>query len=226
MFKSQKIINKHSQKYLIERSPLILAIIYAISIYFFPVIFYFSGIIAILILLLSLKKWETYKVLLLLSPLVSFPIYLFSEFQVPGYRLTLAILLYAILYGILFFDLKNWIQAKKLLYSITGLIIISITTLFYGAFIPQCYDVREGGKGITQEEVYKCKVINLYNKNAPSRYHMDRRFSFLQEDLVKALSQGVGFTSMIVALTLFFSTSNSYLKDRKKLLSGKRNKKQ
>ncbi|MEK7528843.1 MAG: hypothetical protein AAB592_03670 [Patescibacteria group bacterium] len=204
-------------------SPLIITGIFIIAIYFSParLLLFFSGFFAIAVLLSALKKWEAKKVLLILSPIVTYPLFLFfadrgNILNLPFHwlkNLTIYIAIYALLYGLVFKNLWTWLAANKRKFSILALTIIAVTTLFYGSLVAECYVTSNAENGVRQEDISKCRLFNLYN---PTGGRLSGSFSGIPDAMIKIPSQGVGFTSIVVMLTLIFFEGREYYEVKKK----------
>ncbi len=198
---------------------LILAGIFIIAIFFFPIVLYFSGFFVMAILLSCLKKREPHKVLIILSPIITYPLFLYIVIvssiilNLPFHwlqNLIIYIAIYALLYGLVFKNLWSWLAVNKRKFSILALTLVAAITLFHGSLAAECYVTSTAEKGVSREDVSKCRLFNLYLPDRSSG-----SFSSLTYAMIKIPAQGVGFTSIVVVLTLIFFEVKHYHKSGK-----------
>jgi len=116
------------------------------------------------------------------------------------------------LYGLVFKNLWTWLAPNRRKFTILALTLIASITLFYGSLAAECHVTSNAQKGVSQEDISKCRLFKLYS---PTENGLSGKFSGLPYAIIKIPSQGVGFTSIVVILTLiFFETKNGW-KSRK-----------
>jgi len=217
-------MNKKFIHQIIQYLPLIITGIFIIAIFFFPVLLYISGIFAIAVLLSCLKKRKTKHILIILSPIITYPLFLIvTKAYTDGsdilnlpfhwlHNLTIYIVIYAILYGLIFKNIWKWFALNKRRLSILALTIIAVVTLFYGFLAAECHVTSNAEKGVSQEEISKCKLFNLYN---PTRAELSGKFSGAPYAMIKIPTQGVGYASVIIVLILIYFEARQYNKSKK-----------
>lgn len=210
---------KQIKKYL----PLILAGIFVVALCFQPVLIYFTGFFAMAILISSLKQLEATKVLIILSPIVTYPLFLMLTGSFTDgndilnlqfhwlKNLTIYIILYTLISGLIFQNLWSWIAANKRKISILALTLMAAVTLFYGPLALECHFTSNAEKGVSQEDISRCDLFNLYN---PTGVSHSGTFSGVPYAMIKIATLGVGLTLIVVILTLIFFEAKYYIKTK------------
>ena len=160
-----------------------------------------------LLALIALKKWEPKKIILILSPIITYPLFLVLTtnglngglLNLPlhwYYALTIYILLFSIIYGLLLKNFWYWAYPEMVKMLAICLIIVSTFAFSYSVIAKDCDSISRAEKGITQTEIDKCKFFNLYQP----RYNND--FTGAYKASVNVGTQGPIFISGFLILNL------------------------
>lgn len=187
--------------------PLLLPVLFFVVVYFYPNLIVFSGIIGIMILLLSLKNpfknWK--RIWAILSTLVThfllLWIYLFAVF---GWDLMIyypfVTITFALIYLVVFWRIGGWIQQIKRKFLIGGLVCLTLITLVYGLIVVDCFS-DYGEKGyIVNNPVERCDKINVHLPVTDDEYEIGS----YNGRTIDLYNQFTGFTSIAVLIALFF----------------------
>jgi hypothetical protein len=159
-------ISPKSTKYFIS----IISILYILGILGTPgVVAPFTGFFLIAIVLFSLKEWKKRPLLLVLSLIITYPVFIFSVFyfasrsQIP-HSSTAGIIyfsIYSLIYIYLFRNLGSWIKNNNKA-LIIGLIVIDVVAFIYSNVLSYCNWVNVAEKGVLASQVEVCRYLNLY----------------------------------------------------------------
>ena len=166
-------INQNSTKYVIS----IIVILYILGILGTSgIVALFTGFFLMAIVLCSLKDWNKKQLIVILSPIITYPVFIFSLFylvsrsQIP-YSSTAGIiyfLIYCLIYIYLFRNLGNWIKKNNNKPLIVGLIVINAVAFVYDNVLGYCGWVNVAEKGVLESQIETCRYLHLYNPGVGS----------------------------------------------------------
>lgn len=181
--------------------------IYIFGVIFSPSMLLATGFFIMLLALMSLEKLDGSKILLILSPVITYPlfvmlfVYLYS--MLPTFQFEICFILFALIYGLLLSNFHSWIRPKMKWPLVISLIIICVFTFTYSSIAKNCHEISGSEKGVTQVEITNCRFYNLYQTS-----YYSGKFSGLYGAIVDVATHGPIFVSAILILICIFPRKN------------------
>lgn len=196
--------------------PLLIAVIFILNVFLYAGV-QLSGFFMIAIVLFSLKRWNFKRVALILSPIITYPLFLITLFylgllfDVPDeilFSLNFNAALYAVNYGLIFERLGEWQTPIKRKIAILSLSIVTGTTLFIAPIAIDCDVINRAEKGVSIEDIDYCKKYNLY------RPYVTYKFTGINIEIIRFTTKGPAFTGIVVILALLLFEAKDYRKSK------------
>jgi hypothetical protein len=168
-FKDTKSISKNFVRVLLMFAVLIA---YPMILFFWPSMMVYSGFFLIVVTLLAIKKVKVEIIILILSPIITYPffglisLFIFAYLDMRPvlsmYNFVFFIFIYSIIYGYLFRDLWSWIIPNLKTPFVVVLSVFVILLPKIGILPFDCFYVSNAEKGVHKSDIDWCSFFNLY----------------------------------------------------------------
>lgn len=189
---------------LIRIAPFLLILLFALLT---PQVLWFSGFFAMAILLLGLRKFDLKRALIIISPIIVYPlvlIFLVLFGFLPLVNMQNGLFIYDILfafgYFFIFRNVSDWLDSRKKLYVAASLVILVVIMLAYLPLVDTCdFFYYGGGKG-AHDLINRCDNAGLLVR---SYEHAKFKLSGINSSII---IYNVVFTVGAVILAMFMPT--------------------
>ncbi len=180
--------------------------VYVLLLYFVPPVFLITGLFYIILVLLSLEKVDKGKVLIILSPILTYSVYipvvsvvLFTIYHdTIFWELEVFIMVFALVNIPILLKIEKWIEPKMKKFLLIGFVLLTVVAVLIGELAVNCTKLSDAeGKG-SQDIMGTCESFNMYDENLGGRSQAG--FARYQ---VSVASHGPAFVALILSVLMY-----------------------
>lgn len=161
-----------------------------------------GGVATMILAFVCIEEWTVNRILIILSPVVTFPLYFMLMGGLLSAGLIFFLVVYALIYAFLLKDFWSWVGVKAKKYVLLSIITMGLMLSVYGYFAISCFysapeiDARAYMKDSEIEYINKCRAFNF---SVPKYYDSGSKFNGVPRILI---SSSTYLPSFIIAFTV------------------------